>query len=261
MGCCIFCGTAQAIEPRQAANYFDNALAVPTEGTIREHLILWNTLGSDYEVEHSMVGPALTPLQDLSYEEARFGNGIFATNAAPIVEVPQSTLNPDQGTVSLWVRLVAVPPLFFNGQAIEFMVTNGTFQLEFTANDGLAHSGWGAKLWNAQFVAYSREGFGTTSTKTLGTNGEDIFIVLRWNRDGVPGHGEERLVISRDLRKASRFYEESPGAVWGSDFLSNPTLNVQFGTNVELIYDDLQIYDTSLSDAEIRRLYQARFQR
>src|SRR5450432_2696284 len=131
---------------------------------------------------------------------------------------------------------------------------HSTFQLEFTANDGLGHSGWAAKLWDAQYIVYSINTFGTTSTRTLGSNGEDIFISCRWNRDGVPDHGSEKLVVARDVRKAGTNYEEVDGAEWGTAFLADATLNTQVG-EIDLIYDDLKIFNSSLTDEEIRGLY------
>ena len=94
------------------------------------------------------------PLQSLSYDDALFGRGILSTNAAPVVQIPEEVLNVDQGTVTLWVRLVGVPSSLLNGEALDFMNVatsqHSTFQLEFTANDGLGHSGWAAKLWDAR---------------------------------------------------------------------------------------------------------------
>ena len=63
--------------------------------------------------------------------------------------------------------------------------------------------------------------------------------------------------MARDVRKAGTNYEESDGAEWGTDFLADATLNMQFGTEIDLIYDDLKVFNSSLTDEEIRRLYKA----
>jgi len=260
--------TARAISPSSDGGYSNETTteandALTTSGLsfVREQIVLWNTLGSDQEVEQSVIGPPLVPLQSLFYDDALLGRGILSTNAEPVVQIPQEVLNVEQGTVTLWVRLVDVPSSLFNGQALDFMNVatseHSTFQLEFTANDGLGHSGWAAKLWDAQYIVYSINTFGTTSTRTLGSNGEDIFISCRWNRDGVPGHGSEKFVVARDVRKAGTNYEESDGAEWGTTFLTDATLNLHFGTEIDLIYDDLKIFNSSLTDEEVRRLYKA----
>lgn|GEM_PF-1238030 len=247
-----------------ARNPLASAELYTPETTVPKHLVLWNTLGSDFEVENSAVGLPLLPLQTLTYENARFGSGILSDNAIPVVQIPEAAFSVNEGSITLWVRIVSISDSFLNGQALDFINVatsqHSNLQLEYTANDGLGHSGWGAKLWDGQYVVYSFDEFGTVSTKPLGSNGEDVFIALRWNRDGVPGHGTEKLVISRNLQKSGRFYDESDGAVWGNDFQSDATMNLKFGVNVGLIYDDLKIFNKSITDGEVRQLYQGRFQ-
>jgi len=217
-------------------------------------LVLWNTLGGNSELRKSRVGPSLIPLQRLKYASARFGSGILSDNDDYVARVPKGILNAEQGTICLWVKLVSVPSSFPNATRHFFVGP-----IEFSANDGQAHSGWVANYYGHRLYSINR--FGTTSTASLGRNGEEIFLSIRWNRNGVPGHGSEKVVLFRNGKKIGTYWEER-SAKW-PDELGNLILNkarynptYASGTvNLDLIYDDIKIYNVSIRDKDIMDLY------
>jgi hypothetical protein len=92
--------TIRAVNPLPGDGYpnqaeIDDTLTASALSPIHEHVVLWNTLGSDSAVAHSVIGPPLLPLRSLFYEDALFGRGILSTNAAPVVQIPQEVLNVD----------------------------------------------------------------------------------------------------------------------------------------------------------------------
>jgi len=241
----------------------ENPLAAPRP--VPKALVLWNTLGSDYELQNSEIGPSVMPLQTLAYAPAKYGNGVLSDNDDPVIRIPKSVLNTEEGTICLWMKLVSVEPYYPNAtlHRFAFIENSSNLGFEFSANDGLAHSGWVGRIWG-KYIVYSIDGFGHTSTASLGTNGENIFLSIRWNKNGVPGHGTEKFVLYRNDVKMS-IYEELPDAQWLDEFsgdliLNTADYNPQYASgtvNLDLIYDDIQIYEASLSDQDIIDLYNA----
>lgn len=225
---------------------------------INEGLVLWNTLGSDSELQNSEVGPAVTSLQTLSYSAALNGFGIVSDNDDPVVQIPSSVLNIEEGTISLWIKLISVPTTYPNATEHLFLYTPEN-SLRFLSNDGNAHSGWFAHTGGSRL--YSINSFGTTSTSSLGINDEEIFLTIRWDSSGVTGHGSEKLVFFRNDVKIGTYWET--GSAWPANFSDDLLLNearynptYASGTvDLDLIYDDIKMYNRSLSDQDVVDLY------
>ena len=77
---------------------------------------------------------------------------------------------------------------------------------------------------------------------------------MRWNESGVPGHGDDKVVLYRNDVDVGTYFE-SAGAVWPAGFTDGLKLNLaDGGLDLDLIYDDIRVYDVALSDQEIIEL-------
>ena len=215
-------------------------------------LTLWNTLGSEDELATSMAGPPATALQALSYSPAHLGNGVLSDNDDAVVSFPGSVLSTGSGTITVWVKLVSVPATYPNLTGHRFAYTDDGLLLQWTANDGDGHSGWIADLGGPR--AYSINTAGTVSTSSLGAAEEEVFLSMRWNEGGVPGHGDDKVVLYRNDVDVGTYFE-SAGATWPTGFTDDLKLNLADGSlDLDLIYDDIRVYDVALSDQEIIEL-------
>ena len=189
-------------------------------------LTLWNTLGSEDELATSMAGPSATALQALSYSPAHLGNGVLSDNDDAVVSFPGSVLSTGSGTITVWVKLVSVPATYPNLTGHRFAYTDDGLLLQWTANDGDGHSGWIADLGGPR--AYSINTAGTVSTSSLGAAEEEVFLSMRWNEGGVPGHGDDKVVLYRNDVDVGTYFE-SAGATWPTGFTDDLKLNLADG--------------------------------
>ncbi|HQP34988.1 MAG TPA: hypothetical protein PLI95_07410 [Polyangiaceae bacterium] len=106
--------------------------------------LLWNTLGSQAEIEHSVVGPHGTFKQG-SFVAGQFGGAVEATYLqAGAVAFPYDVLPGKAGTIELWVKLVGMPAAMstsWNPAVFALMDGDVGYLLAYNSNDGGGRGG------------------------------------------------------------------------------------------------------------------------
>ena len=185
---------------------------VPTNG-----LVMWNKLGSAEEVENSAYG------EDGYYIAGSFTNGRFGNCLsldlfdAGGVLFPKEIINPSEGCIELWVKLLDIPTNLVDG-ACPYLFScgdeNGSYQMGFNANDGGGNAGicantkmyyTGSVDWEDMDLVYPFTYDNLLGGAGQGTNWHHYALV--WNDSGIPGvdDGAKKLAVYVDgvLRSTS----------------------------------------------------------
>ena len=182
-------------------------------------LTLWNGLGSQAEIEASHVGPngtygaggytgtfteGVVGLAFVASRDSDSGTGDFSQTA--ITFEAGSAINPQQGTIDLYAKLLGFPEnnTFGGGYQPGFTWLDGHSLFGFSGNNGQGMSGLTGRIGN------TTTGTGTVSYE--GSIGADPAewnrYTLVWNEDGletpglVPGAHQIALYVNGQLRSA-----------------------------------------------------------
>jgi parallel beta-helix repeat protein len=89
----------------------DTATSTPTPTRVPQ-IVFWNKLGSDYEIEHSEIGPNLTmqrAAHDIQFIPGKFGGAVkfpdwYSGIGGTVLTAPSSVLNQEQGCIEFWLK-------------------------------------------------------------------------------------------------------------------------------------------------------------
>lgn len=70
-----------------------------------KRLVLWNTLQSNYDIQHSIVGPKGYLTGSASYEWCHQSVGVNMVGSGTFIQFPQNVLNERKGCVEFWAKL------------------------------------------------------------------------------------------------------------------------------------------------------------
>ena len=232
-----------------------------------EDLVLWNTLGSDSELLHSVVGPALIPEQDLSFQATTDGGGIYyASDLYPdhnrLAWIPTEVLDTDRGTACMEIEILSFPEIIPSDFRYYFLIPHGGTHcpsITINTNDGMGHGGWVAHCFGARI--FSGTIFQDYDLSALGMDGEHLHLCIVWDKDGVPGAEQGQKVAFYVNASEHGTYIETEDIPWADTVDWDLSTDGEHGSSyvhpwedplqVELIHDDLKIYSTSLTAQEI----------
>jgi len=207
-------------------------------------LVLWNKLGSDYEVLHSQVGENGKIIgTDYAYEPAMHGNGYVRKNTGSnFIQFPGSVLHNlnQRGTIELWITPKAQHPEPYKYGVFALVghpvtgptAPNNRGNVYLFWGDGVTGNGlYGAVRFDSAHAVTPSE-----TTQFVATVGMPFHAAIVWDIDGIDGTAD-KVRVYRD------------GVVVGSTTASwNPN-----GTDLEEEFrlgtgPDAQGYDKFISD-------------
>jgi len=207
-----------------------------------DSLLLWNKLGSEYEVTHSETGPDFTILNNsnLAYEPVQFDNGIkcSAQSTDSKIYIPTNDLFPttrDRGTIEFWIKINSSP------QFMGYPVGNSLSSPPYSSTIVI---GLTPKL----YVEYGDSAYNFSSSDNAWTNdGDVIHIAVCWDTNGIDGSAN----IARSYIN---------GVLAGSDnrtaTFNNPNTNFyilghtggSYPSYENMVIDNLKVYDYAKTD-------------
>ncbi len=193
-------------------------------------LTLWNRLGDAGEVAASEIGPDGT-LAGGTFVPGVFGGAWRATASDATtyygppdmrgLSFPSSVINPEQGTIEVWVRLEgfsgtvpvgALPGIFTTLPAPDgTVVPVGWWSLAFSNNDGGGGGGLVGQAGDANMTGTSQAGAGGTYDSLLGGDTAAWHhLAFSWSQYGIAGIGApgREVMLFIDGAPVSSHFEE-----------------------------------------------------
>ncbi len=202
-------------------------------------LVLWNTLGSQFEFENSQVGPALLSPSGSAYlfSAGKFGNGINL-NPNDIFTIPGSAIPGAAGTIEFWIKANFSSAPGRGYFLMSMGVANGSVDL---LNNG------SSLIMN---IFNSTTSFPADQIKIEA--GKWIHIALTWNQAGLDSTGDTARIYTNGAIAAAA----SPQFYSGNRNQNYPIYVYGYGANdsgtiIGSTMDNLKIYHkakTSYSD-------------
>ena len=164
-------------------------------------LVLCNTLGSQDEIENSLVGPGGSYSgQGDNFTKGKFGNAYVADHTEDLLVRFSSALLPaPAGTVEFWAKLIDFPESMGGGGEnptfVSFSVPNYYPVLRFVGNDGHGGGGLSGTMHN---VNTATGGYGSWSyAEILGAGQEADWhhYALVWDSGGIPDAQDHMIAI------------------------------------------------------------------
>jgi len=168
------------------------------------NLVLWNTLGSQYDVEHSVVGPNGDFLGG-NFVPGKSGTAIRYTPPAgqvwgPCVTFPKEVIPTHAGTIEFWAKLTGFgDTLQWNQNPSFLFISDGTnaMDLHLNGNDGnsnasLANSGLCGDYPAGGHIGTKPYTYTWTYDALLGGSGQGDqwhHYAFVWDENGIPGVG------------------------------------------------------------------------
>ncbi|MBL8995649.1 MAG: hypothetical protein JNM63_20040 [Spirochaetia bacterium] len=172
----------------QTAN--SSIVLTPTSGNVTltlnlpdAGLVLWNTLGTQAELDASKVGPAITLTSGSpSFSAGKFGNGIN-TSQSEIPQIAAGLLPGPRGTIEFWMK-----PNWSSGAGIHFRLIDSP-TTAFNVNIECDGTSIFLRLFDQVMIA-------PQSSVTI-TAGTWVHVAFSWNASGLDATGETvRLYIN-----------------------------------------------------------------
>lgn len=223
----------------------------------RPGLVLWNRLGSEFEVTQGGVGPG-GKLNAGRFVEGRFGNGIELTMSEPFgVTFPPEIIPGPDGCIEFWAKLVgfqAALPWGDKPALIAACSESGShdFLLHFNGNDGAANGGLCARVAGLASAGTGQYG-NWTYARAMGSDEVAAWhhYALVWATDGIKG-------VDNGTRKAAVYVDGKLNTgVWNGgtgNALAVPTKG-KFGLlahqgmpSCSIVFDNLKIWSYAKTD-------------
>jgi hypothetical protein len=167
-------------------------------------LILWNKLGSLFEVENSEVGPNGVPIGKIDFGAAKFDNGVIPKqgDASSGVNFPNNIFNPESGTVEFWFNPYFFPEPYSYG-IYAFVLNRNEGDLPLVMNVYW----WGeyTSLNFDMFFDYADalpiEDQSRISYNSFSPNlNEPVHVAFVWDRNGIEGSDQtQRIYVNGEL--------------------------------------------------------------
>lgn len=224
-------------------------------------VVLWNRLGSGWQVTHSPVGPAGVKTGG-SFVDGRFGGAFRARyDQDYVLRFPGAVVNAPGGTIEFWARIAGFPepnPSSGGGQPVFLRVWNGTFEsqrykLFFTTNDGgggQGLSGYAGGIDEIGSGLASTASMTSTYAEVLGprTTGWHHYALV-WSRDGIRGvdDGTRQVAVFVDGTQRSTYWNAtSTFPTFTRSFLSLVAVDqVEQGV---VVMDNLIVWNCAVTD-------------
>ena len=225
------------------------------------HLVFWNTLGSDFEVLHSRVGPDLSfytggdglniPANH-EYVPAKVGKGITigpgnysvtqrVHNA--VMTDPGTVIDPERGAIVCYFRQNIAPVAYSNNP---YRIFDGPYGLDsglgFVSydyiGDGLSNALWFELTLGGATAIIS-------STNFNAYNGRWLHVAAVWDRAGINGTNETMRIYINGKKAAA-----GQDTGWGTTFGTQADIAGGNDQNIARTFyvDELKIYDYAKTD-------------
>jgi small nuclear ribonucleoprotein (snRNP)-like protein len=185
----------------------------------RDHLVLWNTLGSKAEIYQSRVGPpGKYQGEGGRFEKGRFGGILVVTQVEQgMVSFPAKVISPSAGCIEVWVKLTGFPKELAWGEnpaLVTTRVPGRNFGIHLNGNDGTGNGGLCG--WAGSCGTVGTDVFGTwTYERVLGTGKTEQWhhYALVWDKNGIAGigDGQKKLAIFLDGKLNSTSWRRDTG--------------------------------------------------
>lgn len=207
--------------------------------------VLWNTLGSAAEVEDSEIGPGGTIVGAVNFNhDVEFGKGITPNtgSAGSGVDFPATVVDPERGTIELWMQAYDYPRPHSHGvygfvnvshwrpiPPLQFDWHNSGSQLQFRLE------------FHGVPVGVRFAGFHPALNVP-------VHLAAVWDRDGIDGTGDYmRIYVNGEVVAANADSND-----WGTEFVPSvfrvaTTWDRNFGTD-RFSVDDLKVWDFAKTD-------------
>lgn len=237
----ILAGPASAGAPQ--------ATAQPQSGV----LTLWNTLGSQTEIENSEAGPNGTFLGG-SFSPGMFGNGFTADYTQDnLVTFPAEVIHLDAGAIEFWARLTGYPTQLPWGRNPSFLwigdPTDPFFWLiHLNGNDGQGNGGLCGVAGSTENGAGTGRYGSWTYAQVLGAGHEADWhhYALVWNKHGLPGLDHRFVLYLDGVRNTQRWEVEFPG--WPTSIEGTVKLIESFLSQGSVTMDNLKMWNFAKTD-------------
>lgn len=211
-------------------------LALFSHVAFADNLVLSNTLGSQFDIEHSTVGPNGT------FAGGSFGPGrtlgttaYYATSSQiSLVQFPAQVIPFRAGSISFWAKLINYPSSIPIGQSPSFVTAedgSGAFyNVMLNGNDGVGGAGLSGFAGNTFEAA---TGFFTTPftyEDVLGTGaqGDWHHYELIWDENGIAGLSGRRVAVAIDGIVTNDWHRDDLGSPSEFRPLTGGTLDLLF---------------------------------
>jgi probable HAF family extracellular repeat protein len=189
-----------------------------------EDLVLWNTLGSQREIEHSAVGPDGT-IAGGGFTEGKYGNAYLADHTENwLVAFPKEAIPTYAGTIEFWARLTGYPSSLGDGggRPVFFEIYDGYAGavMGLTGNNGAGGGGLTGYIGHGFHCATGGVGC-CTYEQVLGPSRVEDWhhYALVWDDNGLPG-------VAGATKKVAVFLDGQPNSTRWHDY---------YGTNSEFV--------------------------
>jgi Concanavalin A-like lectin/glucanases superfamily len=165
-------------------------------------LVLCNTLGSQDEIENSVVGPNGL-YHGGSFVPGMFGNAYAAQHDENLlVEFPSASFPAPAGTVEFWAKLIDFPPTTGYGgwhPAFVWSTAANYPALRYVGNDGHGGGGLSGTMHSVSTATGGYKNYWSYA-EILGAGQEAVWhhYALVWDRDGIPEAGNHMIAIYLD---------------------------------------------------------------
>ena len=216
--------------------------------------ILWNKLGSEYEVTHSEIGPNLDFAGGVSnqivFEPCQFGNGFRSESRWQGVTIPKEVLNPTKGCYEMWFKSQVTRPVAYQYGRLQWLdqLVNGAGGcLHLVWDDATPYGGLNNQI---DVTIGDTEVFAANPPTFTAEIGRLYHIALVWDMNGIDGSSDTaRLYIDGNLIAASTV-QYNPIAGNGPGYIGRiqnqtPGWSDCYG---KLTFDNLKIWGYAKTD-------------
>jgi len=211
------------------------------------HLLLWNKLGSDEEVQNSEVGPnfSIPEGAQLDYDPVQYGDGIFSLSEDTVskIHVPSDELfsgagGKDKGCVEFWVKFLTENDTF-----IGYIVGNQQFTSPYNTTILV---GFNPEVYvqygDSHHLLISKE-----PPPGWDNPGDIIHVAASWDKDGINGTQDTcRVFIDGQMIMAGQaavtFNNSAP------DFYVLGHCGGHYTSFDDIIIDNIKVWDFAKTD-------------
>ena len=226
-------------------------LAFCVGSSFGQGVVLWNKLGSDYEITHSEIGPNGVIQQGgpaILYDTVQFGEGINVLGTGDAPSPTAVTFNPstvgnfngNKGTLSYWVK----PYHDSNYNGIARWANWANIRgfgphIYWLGRDRAIRFGICAKPFDC---TYGRGVINVPNSAFSFRSGEIFHVALAWDRDGIDGTSDTlRAYINGELHGAE-------AEMWEPDLLVSTIIIGRSDYEQMAAIDNLVIWDYAKTD-------------
>jgi hypothetical protein len=163
-------------------------------------LILWNKLGSLYEVENSEIGPNGFIYPEIDFGIAKFGKGVIPKVGWGLsgVDFPNSIFNPEHGTIEFWINVYHLPKENDFGV---YGFVNNAYDIE-----GNLRVYWHNPNSLDFVLIFDGDGYDDSKARSIRYDSfspnlnEPVHIAVVWDRNGIDDSDQtQRIYVNGEL--------------------------------------------------------------